>query len=292
MEGTSGVDETHVFISSGENVRLPCNNALPGCTSTTWNYNRLRNSAAAEMIAGGKKKQDTERHERLSLGSDCSLNIRNVTKEDYGSYTCRQYVNGQQGTDARVFLHVLHVSPSSSQNEISPGSFVTLSCQLYSFAGASCDDLIRSKGIQLIWVNQTGVKLTIADSRYQISAPGHCIRNLTAKLLNEDDKRKWRCEITHRNQVKTSDTYAAKISGTARVVLCFESGGSDSLLNVLKSFTADSGVFQSTGYAASRTCDLMFMRSHDSTEKPVSKSMLAMSSEAVFLLLELELLLR
>uniref|UniRef100_A0A8C1M6G8 Ig-like domain-containing protein n=1 Tax=Cyprinus carpio TaxID=7962 RepID=A0A8C1M6G8_CYPCA len=165
------------------------------------------------MIAGGKKKQDTERHERLSLGSDCSLNIRNVTKEDYGSYTCRQYVNGQQGTDARVFLHVLHVSPSSSQNEISPGSFVTLSCQLYSFAGASCDDLIRSKGIQLIWVNQTGVKLTIADSRYQISAPGHCIRNLTAKLLNEDDKRKWRCEITHRNQVKTSDTYAAKISG-------------------------------------------------------------------------------
>ncbi|XP_042601954.1 prosaposin-like [Cyprinus carpio] len=216
ISGTSGVDETHVFISSGENVRLPCNNALPGCTSTTWNYNRLRNSAAAEMIAGGKKKQDTERHERLSLGSDCSLNIRNVTKEDYGSYTCRQYVNGQQGTDARVFLHVLHVSPSSSQNEISPGSFVTLSCQLYSFAGASCDDLIRSKGIQLIWVNQTGVKLTIADSRYQISAPGHCIRNLTAKLLNEDDKRKWRCEITHRNQVKTSDTYAAKISGWPR----------------------------------------------------------------------------
>jgi len=109
VSDTSEVDDDHVFISSGENVRLPCNNDLFDCKSTTWLYNRFRLSAAVSLIHLGIKQKDTERHERLSLGSDCSLNIKNITEEDSGSYTCRQYVNDkQQGTDARVYLHVLH----------------------------------------------------------------------------------------------------------------------------------------------------------------------------------------
>ncbi|KTG44893.1 hypothetical protein cypCar_00047964 [Cyprinus carpio] len=112
LTGVSGVDETHVFISSGENVRLPCNNALHDCTSTTWNYNRFRDSAAVELIRLGIKKKDTERHERLSLGSDCSLNIRNISTEDYGLYICQQWTsvirNQKLVNDTRVYLHVLH----------------------------------------------------------------------------------------------------------------------------------------------------------------------------------------
>ncbi|XP_073699166.1 uncharacterized protein [Garra rufa] len=222
LTGTSGVDDVHVFISSGENVRLLCNNALPDCKSTTWVYDRY--SATVELIGLGIKKEDTESHERLSLGSDCSLNIKNITKEDYGLYICRQYVNEQQqGPDARVYLHVLHVSSSSSQTEISPGSSVTLSCQLYSSdTGVSCDDWIRSEGIEVFWVNQAGVKLTISDSRYQISAPGHCIITLTTTLLNDDDNREWRCNVTHRNQLKTSATFTVKSSAqdkTTRAVI-------------------------------------------------------------------------
>ncbi len=107
VSGMNGAEVTHVFCSSGENVHLSCNNALSDCTSTTWIY--IRHSEIVELIAGGIKKNDRERHERLSLGSDCSLNIKKVTKEDCGSYSCRQYVNGkQQGTDAFVYLHVLH----------------------------------------------------------------------------------------------------------------------------------------------------------------------------------------
>ncbi|KAL1279434.1 hypothetical protein QQF64_026107, partial [Cirrhinus molitorella] len=209
----SGVDDVHVFISSGQNVHLPCNNALHDCRSTTWIYNRFSNLAAVELINSGIKKKDTESHERLSLGSDCSLNIKNITKEDYGLYTCRQYVNGQeQGADAHVYLHVLHVSSSSSQTEISAGSSVSLSCQLYSSVGVSCGDSGRSQGIDLLWVNQAGDKLKISDSRYQISAPGHCIITLTTTLLNEDDNREWRCEVTQGDQVKTSATYTVKIS--------------------------------------------------------------------------------
>ncbi|XP_042611306.1 uncharacterized protein LOC122144464, partial [Cyprinus carpio] len=212
----SGEDETHLFISSGENFRLPCNNALHGCKSTTWFYDRFRDSAAVELIGLGIKKKDTESHERLSLGSDCSLNINNISKEDYGFYTCRQYLNHkQQGTDARVFLHVLHVS--SSQTEISADLSVTLSCQLYSFPRVSCDDLIRSERIELFWVNQAGVKLTRSDSRYQISpSSDHCIITLNITLLNEDHNRERRCEVTQNDRVKASVTYTVKSSYQAQ----------------------------------------------------------------------------
>ncbi|ROJ25808.1 hypothetical protein DPX16_1014 [Anabarilius grahami] len=202
LTGSSGVDDPHVFISSGENVRLPCNNALSDCKSTTWTYyNRFRHSAAVELITLGIKKKDTERHERLSLGSDCSLNIKNVTEEDYGLYTCRQFVNDkQQGTDERVYLHVLH------------GRSVTLSCQLYSYSRFSCDYRVRFEGLQLLWVNQAGVDLK-TDSRYQILfSSDHCIITLTTTLLNEDDNREWRCQLTRRYQLQTSVRYTVKYS--------------------------------------------------------------------------------
>ncbi len=107
------MDDTHVFCSSGENVRLSCNNARSDCTSTTWIYNTQSknntHSETVELITKGIKKNNIERYERLNLGSDCSLNIKKVTKEDRGSYFCRQYVNDvQQGTDAAVYLDVLH----------------------------------------------------------------------------------------------------------------------------------------------------------------------------------------
>uniref|UniRef100_A0A9J7YZQ6 Ig-like domain-containing protein n=1 Tax=Cyprinus carpio carpio TaxID=630221 RepID=A0A9J7YZQ6_CYPCA len=217
LTGISGENDAHVFISSGENVRLPCNNAIHDCNSTTWNYNRFRNSTAVELIGLGIKKKDTESHERLSLGSDCSLNIRNISTEDYGLYSCQQWTgvnrDQQEGTDARVYLHVLHVS--SSQTEISAGLSVTLFCQFYSYPPVSCDDSDSSERIQLFWVNQAGVKLTRSDSRYQISAPDHCIITLTTTLLNEDDNREWRCEVTQRDQVKTSVTYTVKSSAQA-----------------------------------------------------------------------------
>ncbi len=56
------MDETHVFISSGEDVRLSCNNARSGCTSTTWSY--IRHSETVELISGGIKKNNTERYMR------------------------------------------------------------------------------------------------------------------------------------------------------------------------------------------------------------------------------------
>ncbi len=106
-------------------------------------------------------------------------------------------------------LFSVSVSSSSSQSEIRPGSSVALFCQLYNDQ-VSCDTLVRTEGVQLIWVNQDGVNLQ-TDSRYQISfSSGHCISTLTTTLLNEDHNREWRCLVTQRNEVKTSATYTVK----------------------------------------------------------------------------------
>ncbi|XP_077061603.1 uncharacterized protein LOC143714377 [Siphateles boraxobius] len=212
LTGTSGVDDDHVFISSGVNVSLSCNKTLSDCKSTKWIYYNSH-SAVVALIELGIKKNNTERHERLSLESDCSLNIKNVTEEDYGSYICQQYVNDRrQGSDARVYLHVLHAS--SLQTEISPGRSVTLSCQLYSYTGFSCDDWVSYEGFELLWVNQAGVDLK-KDTRYQILSSDHCIITLTTTLLNEDNNREWRCQLTRRNQLHTSVTYTVKYSAQA-----------------------------------------------------------------------------
>ncbi|XP_073781607.1 diverse immunoglobulin domain-containing protein 3.3 isoform X6 [Danio rerio] len=182
--GTSGAEETHVFFSSGENVRLP------------WSL-----------------KTDIMRRERLSLGSDCSLNIKKVKKEDYGFYICQQYVNGEQyGPAARVYLQALHVSSSLSQTGIRAGRSVTLYCQLDLYA-STCGDLVNYEGYQLMWVNQAGENL-MKDSRYQISDnfSSRCMITLTTKLLKEDHNREWRCQLTQRNQLKTSASFTVKYS--------------------------------------------------------------------------------
>ncbi len=88
---------------------------------------------------------------------------------------------------------------------------MTLFCQLY-YDRVSCDDLVSSESIELIWVNQADVNLQ-TDSRFQILSSGWCNISLNTTLLNEDHNREWRCQVIQRNQVKTSVTYTVKYSG-------------------------------------------------------------------------------
>ncbi|XP_065105181.2 uncharacterized protein [Paramisgurnus dabryanus] len=210
LTGTSGV--VNVFCSDGGNVTLPCSDAPPDCRSTIWFYRKDKKSTGVELFTKGIKIMD---HKRLSLGSDCSLNIYKTTKEDHGVYTCRkQVIRNDSYTDVNVYLHVLHVSISSTQTEIKAGSSVTLSCQLYLYDGYYCERLLYKYGFQMIWVNESDVNLQ-SDSRYQISSSTeHCNSSLTTTLLNEDNNRELRCQIiTGTSKVKTSAGYTVKYSG-------------------------------------------------------------------------------
>ncbi|XP_056604958.1 uncharacterized protein LOC130421203 [Triplophysa dalaica] len=209
--GVSGAEVTHVFISSGESVSLSCNDGLHQCSSTTWIYNNYTRSYTVEVFTGGIKKNNTERSERLSLTSDCSLNIYKTTQHDGGLYICRQYVNEHQHEpDSHVYLHVLHVSSSSSsQTEIRANTSVTLSCQLFTY---NCDYEFSYYGFQLLWMNQTDVDLK-TDSRYQIRSDKLCLISLTTTLVNEDDNTELRCVLKHKNDIKTSVTYTVRFTG-------------------------------------------------------------------------------
>ncbi|XP_056604164.1 uncharacterized protein LOC130420695 isoform X2 [Triplophysa dalaica] len=216
--GVRGAQETHLFISSGESVSLSCNDALHQCSSTTWIYNNYTTSPAVEVFTGGIRKNNTERSERLSLTSDCSLNIYNTTQHDGGLYTCRQYVNeSHHEPDSHVFLHVLHVSSSSSssQTEIRANTPVTLSCQLFTY---DCYYMFSYDGFQLVWMNQTDVDLQ-TDSRYQIRSDELCLISLTTTLVNEDDNTELRCVLKHKNDIKTSVTYTVRFTDSNKILV-------------------------------------------------------------------------
>ncbi|XP_056604652.1 uncharacterized protein LOC130421027 isoform X3 [Triplophysa dalaica] len=211
---------THVFISSGESVSLSCNDALHQCSSTSWFYSKYITSSTVEMFDRGINQNNTERSERLSLTSNCSLNIYKTTQHDHGLYICTQYVNkSQHGSYSYVDLHVLHVSSSSSssssQTDIRANTSVTLSCRLFSY---NCDYVISYYGFQLVWMNQTDVDLK-TDSRYQIRSDKLCLISLTTTLVNEDDNTELRCVLKHKNDIKTSVTYTVRFTASTTTSL-------------------------------------------------------------------------
>ncbi|CAM4287228.1 unnamed protein product [Leuciscus chuanchicus] len=209
--GISGVD--HVFISSGENVRLSCNNALSDCKSKTiWIYNRFSHLAAVALIELGINNKDTERHERLSLESDYSLNIKNVTEEDYGFYTCRQWIeHKQQGPDVDVYLNVLHgqILLLNSDDDIlcisgedhvfiSSGGNVRLSCNN---ALPDCKskttwiyyNRFRDSAVELI---KLGINNKDKEKHERLSLESDCSLNI--KNVTEEDYGLYVCQQQHR----------------------------------------------------------------------------------------------
>ncbi|KAM9553943.1 uncharacterized protein ACWYII_035407 isoform 2-T3 [Salvelinus alpinus] len=116
-----------MFSREGDDVSLPCNNVVnPDCSSTTWIYNR--DESAIEIVGLGKvikQPQLNNMADRLSLGSECSLNVSDVRAEDAGRYTCQQYLaktGPTHGEDARVHLSVLTKIISSTTARTSTSS--------------------------------------------------------------------------------------------------------------------------------------------------------------------------
>ncbi|XP_042359892.1 uncharacterized protein LOC121955874 [Plectropomus leopardus] len=84
----------------GVAVSLPCKGLRDyQCSSITWIFSHSGRSITLHehgKILEAKSGQ-------LSVGSNCSLNIKMVTLEDAGRYTCRQFRSGQQHGEDTVY---------------------------------------------------------------------------------------------------------------------------------------------------------------------------------------------
>ncbi|XP_065820061.1 uncharacterized protein [Labrus bergylta] len=108
----TGEDVLSFTVRVGDDVTLPCGRVTedqPNCDQITWLFNRDIGKAAVELVTNGDLSKNAEA-ERLNVSEDCSLVIKNVTPQDAGHYTCRQFRSGEQhGPDAEVSLSVIDV---------------------------------------------------------------------------------------------------------------------------------------------------------------------------------------
>lgn len=111
----TGLNHTSVTARVGDEVTLPCDNVIKTrdkCNSTSWLASRSGESAKQLVNLGQISKSEIpkSRSDRLSVTESCSLVIKNISVEDVGRYTCRQFNKSgkQQGEDALVYLSVVN----------------------------------------------------------------------------------------------------------------------------------------------------------------------------------------
>ncbi|XP_054482939.1 uncharacterized protein LOC129115559, partial [Anoplopoma fimbria] len=122
----SGQTLSSVTTRAGDNATLSCNNVIKNqdkCKSTTLLHSRYRHETAKELVNLGKINDNViskAKSSRLSLTANCSLVIRNVTTEDAGRYSCRQFISDkQQGPDAQVVLSVINMDGTNTTDTVS-----------------------------------------------------------------------------------------------------------------------------------------------------------------------------
>uniref|UniRef100_A0A673VZK6 Uncharacterized LOC115167876 n=1 Tax=Salmo trutta TaxID=8032 RepID=A0A673VZK6_SALTR len=200
------------YVNEGADVSLRCDNVVNSdCSLIMWLHTRDSFPNAIQEVSNGKVRVNSKRAEKLSVDTDCSLHVHNVTAEDAGLYTCR-ILKHQTAfhTDTDTYLSVLTISLSTLLTYLKPDRPVTIRCSLHTYDGPGiCKSFINSK-VNLNWVDETGRKLQ-GDSRYQLTGP-RCDITLTVTFQKEDNNRKWMCQLTKMEQVKTSVDFTSTFS--------------------------------------------------------------------------------
>ncbi|XP_036066494.1 uncharacterized protein LOC112158151 [Oryzias melastigma] len=192
----------------GEEALLHCNvdASSDQCSDVTW-YNSYVNAtgltnegqSSTKNMSVREIKQSLVGASRLSVNSDCSLFIRNITDEDAGFYTCRVGNSGK--VETIVFLHVLSISSSS---DIHGG--VQLTCSMKTYYE---QDLCEKNSI--IWLDHKGSELTDKNAEFKVTRQKNCVSVLTVKHPSGNNKR-FTCKFVKENKVKIDAVYVLDIS--------------------------------------------------------------------------------
>ncbi|XP_029966128.1 uncharacterized protein LOC115401889 isoform X2 [Salarias fasciatus] len=190
----------HLYQRPGDEVLLPClqeSLSYITCSSFTWLYSKDERGTSTD-VRDGEVERTSPRAARLSLHTNCSLIINNITAEDAGLYACR-YLTATDW-DTQVFLNILTISPSSTDTDPNKDGEVTLSCSMFKHKG-QCET--RS----LHWVDETGAELDGEGDGFKYEGQTNCVSYLTVKLQTEHSRR-YTCQYVDRAGVKIEAHYS------------------------------------------------------------------------------------
>ncbi|XP_028460451.1 uncharacterized protein LOC114572869, partial [Perca flavescens] len=109
------------------------------CDQTTWLSSHKGEAAVVELVILGQIKDEIPKakSDKLSVTENCSVVMKNVTYEDVGRYTCRQFNRSgqQQGPDAVVHLSVVYLI------EVIEDNTVILICSVFPYYG--CEHTVK-----------------------------------------------------------------------------------------------------------------------------------------------------
>ncbi|XP_053301435.1 uncharacterized protein LOC128460316 isoform X2 [Pleuronectes platessa] len=125
------VQYSFIIIRAGAEVTLSCGNVRDdhvNCGATEWLFIDSEGNGGVNLFVN--RQLDTSeisksKADRLRLAANCSLVISEVTAEDAGQYTCRQFdLTTQTHEDHLFFISVVNVTEQKRSDE------VTLSCSV------------------------------------------------------------------------------------------------------------------------------------------------------------------
>ncbi|XP_041831537.1 uncharacterized protein LOC121633506 isoform X2 [Melanotaenia boesemani] len=187
------------YNKPGDEVVLPCNSkpSSSSCSNVHWFYNSDEGRVSKWEVEEGNVNENSARAARLSLNSNCSLVINNITDEDVGFYICR---HGRTGSfDVDVYVNILTVSPSPPDADLQKDE-VTLTCSLWRYSNIN-----TCKQSSFRWLDDEGTELQDESVDFYVRQT-NCVSILTVKH-QRDHNRRFTCQFVEGNSVKIEAHY-------------------------------------------------------------------------------------
>ncbi|KAG8012912.1 hypothetical protein GBF38_020871 [Nibea albiflora] len=162
-------------VRAGDEVTLACANVTGDqdkCEHTAWVFSAPRHDGTVLFVNGQIVEEAKSKSDRLSVTQNCSLVIKNVTDEDVGRYTCRQFKSTHG--DSLVYLFIVTMTEHENNDE------VTLSCSVSEHRW--CYHSVE-------WLYEGGYGDVLVLER-------SCSVNLTYKKQESKKYKSFHCEVT------------------------------------------------------------------------------------------------
>ncbi|XP_046891145.1 uncharacterized protein LOC124477414 isoform X2 [Hypomesus transpacificus] len=188
---------TTMFASVGGSISLPCGSTSPTyCSSVNWKMKEGQSGIPKFVVKSGKITNQ-EQASRLTVAQDCSLQIHHLNMSDGVLYICED-----TETRSEISLELLKVDLVPAEK-----TDILLQCYLNNYNGSPfCNETITQ---EMKWLNEDETE--VIGTRFRTDKKNACFHTLFITPKKSDHHRKWTCQVTDINGIKTSYSYTTSI---------------------------------------------------------------------------------